>query len=342
VAGRVGRRFGAKPAPPPARPARRIAREERELRKAWRRHRSEMLDVYLVSGYQDPRVNIQSILGRHTLVRALFGTAFESLMRDELEFAVELNEEMRLRARELGVSLGVTMDAERRAGMQRVMQPIDAKASTYAIRWRQALGDRTSNRRSARRLRVVELACGSANDYRALVDYGIAQFLDYTGIDLNPKNIANAKEHYPDVDFREGSILSLPMADRSVDYVLAFDIFEHLSLKAMHCALEEAVRVCRRGMYIAFFRMAENSEHVEQPRGRYHYNTLSAPKIRALLEERYASVQMIPLDKYLKDQFGYAHSNNRMAYSVVAERRRGGLRAAALHSLRRLRPGRHT
>jgi ubiquinone/menaquinone biosynthesis C-methylase UbiE len=299
-----------------------------------------MLDVYLVSGYQDPRVNIQSILGRHTLVRALFGTAFESLMRDELEFAVELNEEMRVRARELGVSLGVTMDADRRAGMQRVMAPIDAKASTYAIRWRRALDDRARRGRAPRRLRVLELACGSANDYRALVDYGIAQFLDYTGIDLNPKNIANAKEHFPDVDFRDCSILSLPMADRSVDYVLAFDIFEHLSLKAMHRALAEAVRVCRRGMYIAFFRMTEKPDHVEQPRGRYHYNTLSAPQIRAFLEECYAAVQVISIDRYLKQQFAYGHTNNRMAYSVVAEKRHGTLRAAALHSVRQLVTGR--
>lgn len=340
MAGRVGRRLGARPTTPPPKPARRIAREERELRKAWRRHRSDLLDVYLVSGYQDPRVNIQSILGRHTLVRALFGTAFESLMRDELEFAVELNEEMRVRARELGVSLGVTMDADRRAGMQRAMEPIDAKASTYAIRWRQALDDRARRGRAPRRLRVLELACGSANDYRALVDYGIAQFLNYTGIDLNPKNIANAKEHFPDVDFREGSILSLPMADRSVDYVLAFDIFEHLSLKAMHRALAEAVRVCRRGMYIAFFRMSEKPEHVEQPRGRYHYNTLSAPKIRAFLEERYAAVQIISIDRYLKQQFAYGHTNNRMAYSVVAEKRRGSRRAAVLHSIGQLLPGR--
>jgi ubiquinone/menaquinone biosynthesis C-methylase UbiE len=309
----------------------RIAKEEQQLRKAWVRHRSEMLDVYLVSGYQDPRLNIQSILGRHMLVRALFGSAFESLMQEELAFAVELNEEMRVRARELGVSLGVTMDAERRAGMQRVMEPIDPKASTYAHRWREALEGRR-----ARPLRVVELACGSANDYRAFVDYGIARFLDYTGFDLNPKNVANAKERFPDVDFREGSILSLPLADRSVHYVVAFDILEHLSLQAMQQALDEAVRVARRGLYIAFFRMAEAPEHVEQPRGHYHYNTLSAPRMRSYLEQRYSSVDLVSVDAYLQQKFGYSHTHNRMAYSVVAKDPVGGRRAAALHAVRRL------
>jgi ubiquinone/menaquinone biosynthesis C-methylase UbiE len=301
-----------------------VREEERRLRKVWDRHDPKMLDIYLVSGFQDPRINVQSILGRHTLVRALFGSAYDDVMRDELTWAVELNEAIRVRAGQLGVSLVATMDPERQAGVQRVMGEFDERAGTYAKRWREALSGRR-----ARRLRVVELACGSANDYRAIADYGLARFLDYTGIDLNAKNIDNARKHFPNVDFRVGSILELPIQDRSVDYVLAFDIFEHLSLSAMQVALNEAVRVSRRGLYFAFFRMADVPEHVEEPRGQYHYNLLSASRIREYLDGHYPSVEVLHISGLLRERFGYEHSYNSRAYSVVAERPRPAPRLLA-------------
>jgi ubiquinone/menaquinone biosynthesis C-methylase UbiE len=303
--------------PQPVRRSKPVREEERQLRKVWARHQPEMLDVYLVSGYQDPRINVQSILGRHTLVRALFGSAYEDLMRAELAWAVELNEAIRLRARALGVSLVATMDPERQAGVQRVMREFDDRAGEYAERWRRALSGRR-----ARRLRVLELACGSANDYRAMADYGLAPFLDYTGIDLNAKNIENANRRFPQVDFRVGSILALPVPDRSMDYVVAFDIFEHLSLEAMQVALDEAVRVSRRGLYLGFFRMADVPEHVAEPRGRYHYNTLSASRMREYLEGHYPSVDVVHISGLLRERFAYRHSYNSRAYSVVAERPR--------------------
>ena len=309
---------GSVPAPRPTDRSHAVRREERKLRKAWAHHDPEMLDLYLVSGFQDPRVNVQSVLARHLLVRALFGSAFDELMRDELAFVVEINEAMRLRAREEGISLTSTTRPERQADVQRVMGEFEVQASTYAEKWRRALSDRR-----ARRLKVIELACGSANDYRALDQYGIAPFLDYTGIDLNTNNIENAKRRFPDVDFRVGSMLSLPMPDRSFDYVLAFDIFEHLSLAAMQEALDEAVRLSRRGLYIAFFRMADIPEHVEEPVRSYHFNTLSAPLIRGYFEQRYPTVDLVHIPTFLHEGFGYKHSYNKRAYSLVAQRRHG-------------------
>jgi ubiquinone/menaquinone biosynthesis C-methylase UbiE len=295
-----------------------IQREDRQLTKAWAHRDPEMLDIYLVSGFQDPRLNVQSILARHLLVRALFGSKFDELMNEELTFAVEINEAVRLRAKELGVTLSASLRPEGQAEVQRVMSEFETRASAYVDKWRWMLAGK-----KARHLKVLELACGSANDYRALAQYGIAPFLDYTGIDLNVNNIANAKRRFPDVDFRVGSILSLPMADRSFDYVLAFDIFEHLSLPAMQEALDEAVRVSRRGMYIAFFRMADVPDHIDEPRGDYHFNTLSAPRVREYFEKHYPSVDLVHIPTLLHDRFDYKHSYNKRAYSLIAERRHG-------------------
>lgn len=297
--------------------------EERKLRRSWTRHRPELLDQYLVSGYQNPRFNVQSILSRHALVRELFGNCFEDLMRDELRHAVELNETLRLRAAELGVTMGVYLDEERLAEVQRVTAAVADRERLFEERWRSTLAERTpSDTTLGRRLRVVELACGSANDFRALADYGIAPFLDYTGIDLNPANIANASRRFPDVRFQVGSVLNLPFEDRAVDVVLAFDIFEHLSLAAMEQALDEAMRVAERGLILSFFRMTARADHLAEPRGSYHWNELSAGRIEERLRSRYGDVTVVEVKRLLAESFGYRHTYNPKAWTMMARGRR--------------------
>jgi SAM-dependent methyltransferase len=235
-------------------------------------------------------------------------------MQEELAFAVELNEAVRVRAEELGVTISATLDPDAYADIQRVTEVIADRAPLFAGRWREALADR-----EAAPLTVLEFACGSANDYRAFADYGIARFLDYTGVDLNETNIANARRRFPDVNFRVGSVLDLPEQDRSMDYVIGFDIMEHLSLPAMQHAMDAAVRICRRGLYFAYFRMDEVPEHVDNPRGNYHFNLLSAPQVRQDMARQFGTVQLIQVADMLKDNFGYAHSYNRKAYALITE-----------------------
>ena len=273
-----------------------------------------MLGRYLVSGYQDPRINVQSILARHTLVRALFGSEFDPLMREEFAWAVELNNAIRIRSAELGIKMRVTLDPHRYAEIQQVTEVIADRVPEFGRRWRDTLAGR-----QAPPLSVLEFACGSANDYRAFADYGIAPFLEYTGVDLNNTNIANARQGFPDVDFRVGSVLSLPEADRSVDYVIGFDIMEHLSLPAMKHAMDEAVRICRRGLYFAFFIMDEVPEHVDNPVRNYHRNLLSAPLVRQDMARRFGTVHLFRIADMLRDEFGYPHSHTNRAYSLIAQ-----------------------
>jgi SAM-dependent methyltransferase len=315
AAGVLNRLWPAPQRRPTAGPPR-LRAEEVKLRGVWAGYRQDMLGRYLVSGYQDPRINVQSILARHMLVRALFGSEFDSLMREELAWAVELNDAIRVRAAELGITIRVTMKPDRYADVQRVTEVIADRIPEFGRRWQDALADR-----QAPPLSVLEYACGSANDYGAFVDYGIARFLDYTGVDLSETNIANARRRFPDVNFRVGSVLSLPDPDRSVDYVIGFDIMEHLSLPAMQYAMDAAVRICRRGLYFAFFLMDEVPEHVDRPVRKYHKNLLSAPQVRQDMARRFGTVQLIRITDMLRDNFGYAHSYARRAYSLIAENR---------------------
>ncbi len=189
------------------------------------------------------------------------------------------------------------------------------RETEYRDRWRAELATR-----SADRLRVLELACGSANDYRAFADYGLAPFLDYAGIDLNPKNIANARRHFPDVTFDIGSALDLEQPDRSVDVVIASDLLEHLPLDGIDRVIAEMSRVARAAAILSFFNMAEISEHEDRPVAAYHWNRLSRAQLLATLSAYFPRVTGYPINAWLKREYDYPHTYNRRAFTMIAER----------------------
>lgn len=292
-----------------------LATEERLLRWSWVSRAADGLDEYLVIGWQNPRINVQSILVRHALLRRLFGAEFEELMEAEIRFATELNEALRLESERMHVPITASFDAERMTRVRAVGQVIADREREFEERWRSVLADR-----AARPISVLELACGSANDYRAFADYGLARFLDYTGVDLNPKNIANARRRYPDIDFVVGNVMELKQADGSVDVVLASDLFEHLPIEGTAKALAEAMRVARHEIVLVFFNMAEVAEHQDRPMAAYHWNRLSRAQVQATLATRFPDVRVTPVSGWLEREFGYGHSYNPRAFSIVAQR----------------------
>lgn len=300
------------------RPARRpgdLTQERRSLKRSWKKHDPDNLDEYLVSGYQNPHVNAQSMLVRHRLVRALFGTEFDALMREELEHCVKATEAIRIRAAERGVKMVSYLDPEKRAAVDEVYQVVADWADTYEKRWAEALADRT-----AEKIKVLEFACGSANDYRYFDSYGLAKFLDYTGVDLNDANIDNARKRFPGIDFQVGSVLELPYQDRGYDYVVVSDLFEHLSIEAMQQALAEACRLADKGLVLTFFSMADQPDHTVKPVRDYFWNVLSQSKIRTLIEDGFGPVEAIRIRDFLRQEFDYKHSYNKNAWTMLAER----------------------
>jgi len=289
--------------------------EQLFLKLWWNRAPASMLDSYLVSGYQNPHINVQSVLQRHFLLRRLFGSAFEELMADELRLAIELNEVMRARAAELGVTMGAYLDPDKAAGVQQVEEAIRDREAVAVDRWRAALEGR-----DAEPISVLELACGSANDYRTFVECGLARFLDYRGIDLTPKNITNARRRFPGVAFEVGDITRIEAPDRSVDYVIASDIFEHLSPEAREEALDEATRLARRGLALTFFNMAEVPEHEINPKRMYYWNRLSRPRIEDRLRTDFPVIEVVPVAAWLRAEHGYQHPYNSKAHTIFAER----------------------
>ncbi|HEX5038723.1 MAG TPA: class I SAM-dependent methyltransferase [Candidatus Limnocylindria bacterium] len=296
----------------------RTSRVERFLlQRWWNLAPADMLDSYLVSGYQNPRINIQSILQCHFLLRRLFGTEFDGVMAEELRFAVDMNERLRLRAVELGVAMGAYLDRTRAAEVRRVEEAIRGRQTEFVDRWRSLLGGSRAGPIS-----VLELACGSANDYRAFVECGLAAFLDYRGIDLTAKNVENARRRFPGVRFEVGDVRQVVAPDASVDYVVASDIFEHLAPTTREAALGEAIRIARRGLAFTFFNMDEIPDHEIRPRGIYYWNRLSRGRIEERIRARFSDVEVVPIGRWLGAELGYRHTYNPKAYSIFAEHSR--------------------
>ena len=292
---------------------RRVLPEELRLRQAWTSYPPELLERYLVMGYQNPRANVQSALLRDAIVARLFGPGLEAVMDEEIAFANELNDTLREEAARRGVRMGSYLNPWRQARVLEVDRVIADREHRFEDRWRELLAPRR-----AVPLRVLELACGSANDYRSWAAFGLAPHLAYTGLDITPANVANARARFPDVDFVVGSVLDLPFEDRSFDLVVASDIFEHLSVEGVERALEEAVRVTRDGLVLTFFNMGEGLDHEEHPARLYQWNRLSRPRIEARLREAFPSVEVVRVHRWLKRRYGFDRTFNRHAYTIVA------------------------
>lgn len=286
------------------------------LERTWGAGSADMLDAYLVSGYQNPRINVQSILVRHALIARILGPESVPPMEEEIRWAIELNEVLRHRAAELDVKMGSYRNPVKHAAVRRVDEAIADREHEFLARWRERL-----ERMETDPVRVIELACGSANDYRAFAEAGLGSHLDYLGVDLSEKNIANARRRHPEARFEVGDILDLPYDDRSFDWVIASDIFEHLSPEAMERALGEAMRLSKDGLILTFFNMSEAADHEIRRRRAYHWNTLSRPRIEDRLRGAgFGALFSLKIARWLKRSHGYPHSYNRRAWTIIAER----------------------
>lgn len=322
--------------------------ENADLRWSWERYDYDHLDAYLVSGVEDPRINCQSILTRAFIADTLWPGRFTDLIDAELRFGVVLTW-LLLQTKggrepnELLDSIAAEQDPacptvvrETYRWLQEDGCPapdylsaalVDSSAGqpagtfcepvldTFCNLWRVALEGQHADRIS-----VVEPACGSANDFRFIDRCGLARFIDYTGFDISPKNIANAKRRFPDVNFLTASVLHCSLPDNAFDYVLVHDLFEHLSEEAMNRALAEVMRLVRREAWLHFFSAERRTEHVIRPVGRYHANLLSIERLIERLAALGGAVEVVSITELLRRKFALdGYYNPRAATLLVTK-----------------------
>lgn len=191
--------------------------------------------------------------------------------------------------------------------------------SRFAAPWNEAIT--ALGQPSAKKIRALELACGSANDYRYFEQYGLATFLDYTGVDVCPENIENARQRYPEIDFQVDDATKLDAEDDEFDVVIAFDLFEHLSSGGLEAAIDEAVRVCRGELWLSFFNLTDAPTHQFTQKGNYYWNALSLTEITESLQRSGCQrVEVISIRDELENRFpDYRHYNTDAHILIAAK-----------------------
>ncbi len=325
----------------------RLRRETRGLVKSWIRHGRGTLRDYLVRDVEDPRINVQSILTRHFLIRRLFGSRFDYLAEQEIRFGLVVNwllgllkdgvKPLRLQ-NVLDALLTGRSDAEGLripfyvsdtfaglilpnyicnllswAPVETAEAPIpDYLMSVFERIWSEALESEQHQGIS-----VLEPACGSANDYRFIDSFGIARFLDYTGFDLCQKNVRNVRHICSRGRFKVDNVLEIDAEDNAFDYCFVHDLFEHLSIEAMEAAISELCRVTRGEICAGFFNMHDGEEHIVKPVRDYHWNCLSVSRTKPVFEQYASGMQVIHIDEFLKSNFDCSDTHNKGAYAFI-------------------------
>ncbi len=322
-----------------------IEAENAALRWSWDRYPEDHLDSYLVAGVEDPRINIQSILTRGLLSDSLFPNAYTGLIREELRFGAVLTWLLReiqrghcrsdiltkieagdfhamprfiaetatwLRSDACPVPDYITMalDPTGLDESNSLLSPLVEKL--FCDIWSQHFAGCPISS-----VRILEPACGSANDYRIIHQSGLARLIHYVGLDISQKNIANAHRRFPDVDFRVGSILNSELPSDAFDYVFVHDLFEHLSGDGIVLALSEIIRLARREAWVHLFNSKPTGEHVIVPAEHYHQNTISCEALRLLGQRCGCETEVIMIADFLRDQFGWQDYYNPRAATLL-------------------------
>jgi SAM-dependent methyltransferase len=312
--------------------------ESERLRYSWDKLSAEHLDTYLVAGVEDPRINFQSILTRALIADTLFPGEFTGLIDEEWRFGLCMTWIVRrlqdgFDRQEIFHEIASSDAPDFVCAVYNLLQQDDCPIADYltealfvptteegalishsVLDTFEFIWNRTLEVRPEKKLRILEPACGSANDYRFIESYGLARFLDYTGFDISEKNIENARTRFPGIDFRVGNVLEIPLPDKSIDYLFVHDLFEHLSPAALEQSLREIRRVTRVQAWLSFFNLADIPNHEFRPVEAYYWNTLSQDQIKKTLD---ADIETVDVHEIVQQKFGYADYHNPEAKTLI-------------------------
>ncbi len=145
----------------------------------------------------------------------------------------------------------------------------DAVAQEYAKRFANELSHKPLDRellsRFASEVRgrgeVYDLGCGPGQTTAFLHSRGVS----VRGLDLSGELITEAHRRNPTIEFEQGDMLALPLADASLAGVVAFYSIVHLSSAELRQALAEIYRILRPdGRILLAFHIGEGTKHVDE------------------------------------------------------------------------------
>lgn len=138
---------------------------------------------------------------------------------------------------------------------------------------------------------VCDMGCGPGHIARFLHDSGSRVF----GIDLSPQMLQQARRLNPDIEFREGDLLSLPVRDGALSGIAAFYCIVNLPQQSLPAAFAEMHRVLQPGgLLLLAFHLGDEVLRPAELWGRpvsmeFFYHPL--PRIQQLLCEAGFAIQ---------------------------------------------------
>ncbi len=327
-----------------------FAQESEKLKASWMRHDENFLKDYLVATVQDPRINPQSILARHTIINCISDEDFSKIQINELLFsavaqwfyfyydemtdsyfraaflyALEKSAEnvegivipqfIRNAFQILPLKIGeITIPNYIRLFLTEPMAEkeslADVALNTYVEIWKNILS-------KTKTISLLEPACGSANDFRIIHSIGIHNNLEYTGFDICEKNISNAKSMFPDSQFFVDDVYQFNTT-KTYDVIMVHDLFEHLS--GINFVLTKFCKLCKGMIFLSFFNMEQIPENIIAPYENYYWNKLSVQKISNLLREYGFYPQIIHINTMFQELFGAEKLYNPNGYSIIGRK----------------------
>ncbi len=113
----------------------------------------------------------------------------------------------------------------------------------------------------ARGGQVYDLGCGPGQTTAFLHGCDVS----VRGLDLSAELLREARQRHPGIEFDVGNMLSLPLADSSLEGVIAFYSIVHFSPGQIRSALAEMHRVIQPGGRVLLaFHIGAGSVHVEE------------------------------------------------------------------------------
>ncbi len=108
---------------------------------------------------------------------------------------------------------------------------------------------------------VADIGCGPGHVTRYLYERGV----NVLGIDLSPHMVEQARRYNPGIEFRQGNMMSLDVADESWAGIVAFYSIIHIPREKVISALQEFRRVLRpNGLLLLSFHQGEETVHLDE------------------------------------------------------------------------------
>ncbi|HSW65146.1 MAG TPA: class I SAM-dependent methyltransferase [Dissulfurispiraceae bacterium] len=148
--------------------------------------------------------------------------------------------------------------------------------------------------------KILDYGCGTGGLYGFLRERRIP--VDYTGFDINPKLIAQARTKYPDARFEVFDVEEQDLAEE-FDYILLCGVFNlkvHGLEETVRIVLKKLFSLCRKGL--AFNALSEHN-----PKKEYELNYLKPEEMIAFAAEELSCHVALRLDRIPHDFFLFVY-----------------------------------